>query len=193
MTDYEAYQNYLAMKLHFGGEYDFHKYNGKVSATLESFEKRKDKFKFVRLSKKLSDPEILDYFLANFIRGKEWIGDFDQKNLIAHNKIVQSLKYFYENDLEKLLTSSHNFDILFKCDNGNHPKLIKAYLGKKITLETLVILEKVLQYREVFDKDITEKFIWPKVSKLIKDYEPFMKVSTRKYRMITLNKVQETF
>ena len=65
MTDYEAYQNYLAMKLHFGGEYDFHKYNGKVSATLESFEKRKDKFKFVRLSKKLSDPEILDYFLAN--------------------------------------------------------------------------------------------------------------------------------
>ena len=193
MTDYEAYQNYLAMKLHFGGEYDFHKYNGKVSATLESFEKRKDKFKFVRLSKKLSDPEILDYFLANFIRGKEWIGDFDQKNLIAHKKIVQSLQYFYENDLEKLLTSWHNFDILFKCDNGNHPKLIKAYLGKKITLETLVILEKVLQYREVFDKDITEKFIWPKVSKLIKDYEPFMKVSTRKYRMITLNKVQETF
>ena len=193
MTDYEAYQNYLAMKLHFGGEYDFHKYNGKVSATLESFEKRKDKFKFVRLSKKLSDPEILDYFLANFIRGKEWIGDFDQKNLIAHKKIVQSLQYFYENDLEKLLTSSHNFDILFKCDNGNHPKLIKAYLGKKITLEALVILDKVLQYREAFDKDITEKFISPKVSKLIKDYEPFMKVSTRKYRMITLNKVQECF
>ena len=193
MTDYEAYQNYLAMKLHFGGEYDFHKYNGKVSATMESFDKRKDKYKFVRLSKKLSDPQILDYYLANFIRGKEWIGDFDEKNWMNHKKIVQSLQYFYENDLEKLLTSSHNFDILFKCDNGNHPKLIKAYLGKKITLETLVILEKVLQYREVFDKDITEKFIWPKVSRLIGKYEPFMKVSTRKYRMITLNKVQECF
>ena len=193
MTDYEAYQNYLAMKLHFGGEYDFHKYNGKVSATMESFDKRKDKYKFVRLSKKLSDPQILDYYLANFIRGKEWIGDFDEKNWMNHKKIVQSLQYFYENDLEKLLTSSHNFDILFKCDNGNHPKLIKAYLGKKITLETLVILEKVLQYREVFDKDITEKFIWPKVSKLIGKYEPFMQVSARKYRMITLNKVQECF
>ena len=193
MTDYEAYQNYLAMKLHFGGDYDFHKYNGKVSATLESFEKRKDKYKFVRLSRKLSDPQILDYYLANFIRGKEWIGDFDEKNWMNHKKIAQSLQYFYENDLEKLLTSSHNFDILFKCDNGNHPKLIKAYLGKKITLETLVILEKVLQYKEVFDKDITEKFIWPKVSKLIGKYEPFMKISTRKYKMITLNKVQERF
>ena len=193
MTDYEAYQNYLAMKLHFGGNYDFHKYNGKVSATLESFEKRKDKYKFARLSKKFSDPQILDFYLANFIRGKEWIGDFDQKNWVAHKKIVQSLQYFYENDLEKLLTTSDNFDILFKCKDGNHPKLIKAYLGKKITLETLVILEKVLQYRKSFDEDIKEKFIWPKVSKLIGKYEPFMQVSARKYRMITLNKVQECF
>ena len=193
MTDYEAYQNYLALKLHFSSEYDFHKYNGKVSATIESFEKRKDKYKFVRLSRKLSDPQILDFYLANFIRGKEWIGDFDEKNWLNHKKIVQSLQYFYENDLEKLLTSSDNFDILFKCKDGNHPKLIKAYLGKKITLETLVILEKVLQYRKSFDKDITEKFIWPKVSKLIGKYEPFMQVSARKYRMITLNKVQECF
>ena len=193
MTDYEAYQNYLAMKLHFGGNYDFHKYNGKVSATLESFEKRKDKYKFARLSKKLSDPQILDFYLANFIRGKEWIGDFDEKNWLNHKKIVQSLQYFYENDLEKLLTTSDNFDILFKCKDGNHPKLIKAYLGKKITLETLVILEKVLQYRKSFDEDIKEKFIWPKVSKLIGKYEPFMQVSARKYRMITLNKVQECF
>ena len=91
------------------------------------------------------------------------------------------------------MTSSHNFDILFKCDEGNHPKLIKAYLGKKINLETLVILEKVLQYKQRFDKDITEQFIWPKVSKLIGKYEPFMKISARKYRMITLNKVQECF
>jgi hypothetical protein len=193
MTDYEAYQNYLALKLHFSSEYDFHKYNGKVSATIESFEKRKDKYKFVRLSRKLSDPQILDFYLANFIRGKKWIGDFDEKNWMNHKKIVQSLQYFYENDLEKLLTSSDNFDIIFKCKDGNHPKLIKAYLGKKITLETLVILEKVLQYRKVFDKDITEKFIWPKVSKLIGKYEPFMQVSARKYRMITLNKVQECF
>ena len=91
------------------------------------------------------------------------------------------------------MTTSDNFDILFKCKDGNHPKLIKAYLGKKITLETLVILEKVLQYRKSFDEDIKEKFIWPKVSKLIGKYEPFMQVSARKYRMITLNKVQECF
>ena len=191
MTDYEAYQNYLALKLHFGGEYDYFKYNGKVSATLESFGKRKDKFKFVRLSNKLSDPQILDYYLANFKVGKEWIGDFSQKNWTEHKKVNQSLQYVYENDIEKLLTSGENFDILFNSSEGNHPKLVKAYLGKKIHLETLIILEKILQFREKFDEDITETFIWPKVSKLIKDYEPFMKVSHRRFRLITLMKVKD--
>jgi hypothetical protein len=191
MTPLETYQNYLALKLHFGGDYDYFKYNGKVSATLDSFEKRRDKYKFIRLSNKLSDPQILDYFLANFKIGKEYIGDFDQKNWIEHKKVVQSLQYIFENDLEKLLTSVENFDILFNSNGGNHPKLVKAYLGKKIHLETLIILEKVLQYRNQFDKDITENFIWPKVSKLIKDYEPFMKVSTRRFRLITLTKVKE--
>ena len=108
-----------------------------------------------------------------------------------HKKVIQSLQYTFENDLEKLLTNIDNFDILFNSNGGNHPKLVKAYLGKKIHLETLIILEKLLEFRKVFDKDITETFIWPKVSKLIKDYEPFMEVSTRQFRLITLNKVKE--
>ena len=156
------------MKLHFNGAYDFHKYNGKTSATAESFEKRKDKFKFAKLSDKLSDPQILDYYLANFIRGKE-------------------------NDIEKLLTKAKKFDIIFQCDDGKHPILVKQYLGKKISLETLIVLEKVVQYKEVFSQQIKETFIWPKLCKLLIDYEPFLKIDVRQYRMITLNKVQEGF
>ena len=193
MTSYEAYQNYLALKLHFSGTYDFHKYNGKVSATASAFDKRKDMFKFAKLSDKLSDPQILDYYLANFIRGKEWIGDFDQKSWKEHKKVTQSLKYTYENDIEKLLTKAKTFDIIFQCDEGKHPILVKQYLGKKISLETLVILNLMVGYTKQFDKEITEKFIWPKVSKLISDYQPFLKVDVREYRMTTLNVVQENF
>ncbi len=181
------------MKLHFSGAYDFHKYNGKVSATAQSFEKRKDKFKFAKLSDKLSDPQILDYYLANFIRGKEWIGDFDQKSWKEHKKVTQSLQYVYENDIEKLLTKAKTFDIIFQCDDGKHPILVKQFLGKKISLETLVILQRIVEYRNRFDKEISENFIWPKLSKLLADYEPFLKIDVRRYRMITLNKVQEDF
>jgi|TARA_X000001382_G_scaffold5475_2_gene4630 hypothetical protein len=191
MTPLETYQSYLALKLHFGGKYDYFKYGGKTSATLSAFEKRKDKFKFVKLSQKLSDPQILDYYLANFIRGKEWIGDFDQKNWLEHKKVNQSLEYVYKNDIEKLLTISENFDILFKVGEGNHPKLVKAYLGKKISLETLVILEKVLEYRKQFDAKISETYVWPKVSLLIKKYEPFLDIDARAFRLKTLTLVKE--
>ena len=191
MTPLETYQSYLALKLHFGGKYDYFKYGGKTSATLSAFEKRKDKYKFVKLSQKLSDPQILDYYLANFIRGKEWIGDFDQKNWLEHKKVNQSLEYVYENDIEKLLTLVENFDILFKVGEGNHPKLVKAYLGKKINLETLVILEKILQYRKQFDAKISETYVWPKVSLLIKKYDPFLDIDVRAFRMKTLTLVKE--
>lgn len=191
MTPLETYQSYLALKLHFGGKYDYFKYGGKTSATLSAFEKRKDKFKFVKLSQKLSDPQILDYYLANFIRGKEWIGDFDQKNWLEHKKVNQSLEYVYKNDIEKLLTLVENFDILFKVGEGNHPKLVKAYLGKKISLETLVILEKVLEYRKQFDAKISETYVWPKVSLLIKKYEPFLDIDARAFRLKTLTLVKE--
>ena len=191
MTPVETYQSYLALKLHFEGKYDYFKYGGKTSASAESFEKRKDKFKFVKLSTKLSDPQILDYYLANFIRGKKWIGDFDQKNWIEHKKLNQGLEYFYKDDIEKLLTLVEEFDILFRVDAGNHPKLVKAYLGKKVSLETLVILEKVLHYREQFDAKISETYIWPKVSLLIKKYEPFLKIDVKTFRMKTLTLVKE--
>ena len=191
MTPLETYQSYLALKLHFGGKYDYFKYGGKTSATLSAFEKRKDKYKFVKLSQKLSDPQILDYYLANFIRGKEWIGDFDQKNWLEHKKVNQSLEYVYKNDIEKLLTLVEEFDILFKVGEGNHPKLVKAYLGKKISLETLVILEKILKYRKQFDAKISETYVWPKTSLLIKKYEPFLQIDVRAFRMKTLTLVKE--
>ena len=68
MTEFEAYQNYLALKLHFlDSNYDYIKYNGKVSASVESFKNRKDKYQFLKLSKKLSDEQITEYYIANFI------------------------------------------------------------------------------------------------------------------------------
>jgi hypothetical protein len=191
MNAYETYQQYLGLKLYFEGNFDYFKYNGKTSASLTSFDKRKDKFKFIKLSTKLSDEQIIEYFVSNLISGKKYIGDFDSKTWQAHKKVVQSVEYNFANDIEKLLTNVESFDILFQCDNGNHPKLIKAYLGKKIRLETLVILEKLLHYKKTFDKKIIETFIWPEVSQLITRYEPFLKVDLHKCHQTAITKVKE--
>ena len=98
MNEYETYQNYLALKLHFEGSYDYFKYNGKTSTTVESFEKRKDRFKFGKISRTLNDSEITDYFVSNLIRGQKWIGEFDKKNWTQHKKVIQSLEYFFIKD-----------------------------------------------------------------------------------------------
>ena len=192
MNEFETFQEYLSLKLHFDqGKYDYFKYGGKTSASVESFDKRRDKFKFGKLSRKLTDPEITEYFVANFIRGKKWIGDFNEKNWTEHKKINQSIEYFFENDVEKLLTNAENFDILFNSVNGNHPKIIKAYLGKKIKLETLIIFEKLLRFRKQYDEEIKEKFIWPEVSRLIQKYEPFVNIDKPTFKAIALNKISE--
>ena len=192
MTDYEVYVKYLALKKHFTGDsYDYFKYHGKIRASEKSLRQRKDRNFFLKVAKKLTDKEIVEYIIANLIRNKVWVGDFNQTNWTEHKKINQSLEYFWQEDIEKLLTLEPEFDIIFNCDKGNHPKLIKAYLGKKITLETLVIFEKLLQYRKQFDIDIGETFIWPKVSLLIKKYLPFVDVDNNKFKNLLINKIEE--
>ena len=68
MTGFEVYKMYLALKQHFTKEkYDYHKYRGKVRASEDAFEQRHDRYFFKKLATKYSDPEILDYFVANFV------------------------------------------------------------------------------------------------------------------------------
>tara|TARA_Y100000296_G_scaffold72235_1_gene88451 strand:- start:418 stop:999 length:582 start_codon:yes stop_codon:yes gene_type:complete len=191
MNEFDACQLYMALKLHFTTKYDYFKYNGKTKLTVPQFNKRKDKYQFVRLARKYSYEEFVEYCCANLIRGKQWIGDFSKDNLLEHQKVIQSLEYNYKNDLEKLLTNCEKFDILFECGQGSHPRLLKQYLGKKISLETMVILDKILGYKTHWDKAISETYIWPDISKRLDKYSPFVNIDVRKYRQITLTNVKD--
>ena len=190
MTEFDAYRQFLALKLYFTStSYDYFKYNGKHNASMESFDKRTDKRFFKRLVRK--NINIVEYYVANLVDGKEWISQFDDKVWKEWVSRNQSIEYNFINDAEKLLTNVSEFDIIFKCDKGNHPKLIRAYLGKKISLETMVILEKLLHYRQRFDKEIDETYIWPKVSRLIEKYEPFVRVDMDKCKHMLVEKTRE--
>lgn len=191
MNEFEAYEKYVALKLHFTSEYDYFRYNGKTSVTPKSFNERKDKFHFKRLAKKYDDSTIIEYFIANIIDNKQWIGNMDMATYSQWQAKIQSIEYIFSNDVEKLLTNVTDFDIIFNSDKGNHPKLVKAYLGKKISLETLVIFEKLLDFRKTFNKEITDQIIWPKVNMLIEKYEPFVDANINRCRKILLEKAEE--
>ena len=191
MNEFQAYKEYIALKLHFTSDYDYFRYNGKTSVTPKSFNERKDKFHFKRLAKKYDDSTIIEYFIANIIDNKQWIGNMDMATYSQWQAKIQSIEYIFSNDVEKLLTNVTDFDIIFNSDKGNHPKLVKAYLGKKISLETLVIFEKLLQFRKTFNKEITDQIIWPKVNMLIEKYEPFVEANISRCRKILLEKAEE--
>ena len=191
MNEFEAYKEYIALKLHFTSDYDYFKYNGKTNVTLHSFEERKDKYHFKRLAKKYEDSTIREYFIANLIENKPWVGNMDLATYSQWAARTQSIEYIFQNDVENLLTNLENFDIIFNSDKGNHPKLVKAYLGKKISLETVIIFEKLLHFRKTFDKEIRDAIIWPKVSMLIGKYEPFVEANISRCRKILLEKAEE--
>ena len=64
MSAFEAYKEYIALKNHFTkADYDYIKYNGKTGLKYTSFEKRKDKVFFEKLSK---IENVCDFLVANF-------------------------------------------------------------------------------------------------------------------------------
>jgi len=189
VTPFETYQTYLSMKSHFTNpKYDFFKYGGKSRATVSSFNKRKDKYWFEKTSRKYSDQEILDFLLSNFITANNpqnlWIGEIinsGERNYSEWMKRQQSLTYLFKEQLEELL-SEKKLEEVFDCSKG-HPPILKKYLGGDLSLETLIIMEKIFFFVKNFDKKIKDP-VWETVSLKMKKYIPFININTMYYKKI---------
>jgi len=188
VTPFEVYKNYLAFKNHFTKkEYDYFKYCGKSRASLESFHKRKDRFFFEKTSRQKSDDEIKFYFVANFVECSDsqtlWIGEIIKNGESTYKewmKKIQSLSYLFQTEIN-VFVNKENFNQLFECKKGQHPELLKLYLQKAITLETMVILNSILNYVKDFDAKLTDP-VWETVSLKIKKYTPFLNIDVAKYK-----------
>lgn len=188
MTPLESYRTFLAVKSHFTSDsYDYIKYNGKVNASPSSFETRKDKYQFYKLSKHKNP---LQYLVANFVDGDlKWVGDlFDDKSEKVYSdwlKRQQSLSYIFEQDLNKLLTS---FDDNVIVKNGQHPYLLKQYLRREISIETIIILNDILGFFGHWNKKIEDGVLWPSIYKKLCKYKPFFHYDIFKCRKILKDK-----
>ena len=182
---YEAYKKYLSIKLHFTkDEYDFFKYNGETNAKFETFIQRNDKYFFVKAARKYGD-NIVDYFVSNFISNKSpYIKDMNNDVYLDRQKRVDGLTYYFERDMEQLLRKSEqNFNKIFKVTRGQHPILVKTYLAKRVSLETLCILNDLLNYTKNFSKEIKETIIWPTLNRKIKKYGPFLTYNKERMKL----------
>jgi hypothetical protein len=182
VTAFEAYQTYLALKQHFTKPgYDFFKYNGKVKVQASSFDVRKDKYQFHKLSKH-KDP--INYLVSNFVYNDiKWVGDlFSDPSKDAYTKwqkYQQSITYNFTNELNNLLTK---FNENFIVTNGQHPYLLKLYRTGEVSLETMIILDDILGYSKHWNKQISDTILWPSIYQKMVKYKPFISYDKFKCR-----------
>jgi len=189
MTPFDVYKTYLALKNHFTKDnYDYHKYCGKTRASLQSFYKRKDRYWFEKLGRQKSDSEIVDFFVANFISSGDadslWIGEMIREGESVYNnwkKKKESLTYVFKEETTNLFTD-HKFEEVFDCSKG-HPPLLKKFLNGKISIETMVIYDRIFLFGKDFDKKLIDP-VWQLVSKNIKKYNSFLNIDIFKFKKI---------
>lgn len=184
---FNAYKTYLAVRSHFSSDYDYFKYHGKVRASQESFLKRSDKFFFKKLEKRLKKTELLYFFVANFIDHEDvWVGnlvnDASEQVYLDWKKRIQSMAYTFKTDCESL--ESYGFESLFEVAEYSHPILLRKYMQKDISPETMVIMNDILKYIPRWNKSIDDDVIWPKVRDKILYYRPFMSFEIDRYKKI---------
>jgi hypothetical protein len=189
MMPVDAYRQYLALKNHFTKDsYDYHKYCGKSRATVQSFYKRKDRFWFEKVARQKTDQEVVEFFVANFVSCPDpetlWIGEMikeGEERYTNWKKKVQSLSYLFKEESEELFSQT-KVDEVFQCSKG-HPLILKKFLSGKISLETMVIYNRIFLFGNDYDQKLQDP-VWQTVSRKIRKYNPFLNIDVFRYRKI---------
>jgi hypothetical protein len=181
MDSYKVYQLYLSLRLHFTRpDFDITKSRKGVKVSREAFLKRKDLFALRKLAETKTKTEIIDFLVANFVSGNQWGGVFDAEANEVYAEWqtrMQKLGYTFKQDIQTLYADGDPFEVI----NGQHPKVLKMYLGKKISLESIAILAKIGIIDNTDYSSLSNDFIWNDFAHLVKKYKPFVKIDKDHY------------
>tara|TARA_Y100000766_G_C18612028_1_gene461859 strand:+ start:16 stop:618 length:603 start_codon:yes stop_codon:yes gene_type:complete len=196
LSPFDTYKEYLAYKNHFTKEkYDYQRYGGKSRAKIDSFYKRKDRYFFEKMSRKYKDPEIKNFFLANFVNTDNpqglWIGHIMRSGETVYKewqKRNESLFYQFKQKSEELL-DRYTYDEFFDASSG-HPPILKEHLAGNISAEEMCVYEKLFGYCKDYDRQLKDP-VWKVVGMKIRKYIPFLNIDKDQYRQYLMNKIKE--
>ena len=185
---FDAYCLYLAINNHFNTEsYDYFKYNGKVPTKIQAFLKRNDKYHFAKLARTHRE-ELKDFLVANLSTKKYYVKNLLENECVDNykefKKRKQKLSYCVIQDMRYLKDKYDSIDFILECENGQHPPILKEYLGRKISPETIIAFDIMFGVFLEFEELIQEKFIWPVQQKKLSKLKPFIEFDRLKLRNI---------
>jgi hypothetical protein len=176
---YDAFALYNSLKLHFTTKYDYVKYGGKTNVSKDSFMLRKDKYFFYKLSRKYTKEELFGFYVSNFLDNpKIWIGNLLSEDCDSIYKVwmktQQSLSYIFEQDLSKLFDMVEKPDELLRVVDGQYPLLYTLYKQDEIKIETIIILNEIMNFIPMWSKKIDDDVIFPEFVRACDKYAPFI-------------------
>ena len=195
MTPIEVYKTYLAFKNHFTKEkYDYFKYRGRSRASTAAFHKRKDRYFFERMSRKKTEQEIQNFFLANFTQTFDpqgvWIGliiDSGEKTYTKWSEQMDNLFEVFKSNADRIV-QEYDIEEVFSCKKGHSP-ILKEHLSSNISIEEMIIYENIFSYVKEHDSKLIDP-VWESVSLKIKKYIPFLNISMLQYKKHLIEQVQ---
>lgn len=184
---YEAFTLYHGLKLHFSGKYDFIKYNGKTNVNKDQFMLRKDKYSFYKLSRKYKREELFGFYISNLlINTNIWVGDLMQDDADQEYKrwlkTQQSLSYIFEQNLNHLFDLVEVPEDMLKVVDGQYPLLYNEYLQGKVNLETIIILNDIMNFFPMWQKKVADDIVFPEFITKCEKYKPFVNYDKAKFK-----------
>lgn len=196
-TGFEAYALYQSIKLHFTSDsYDFFRYNGKTNVSKDNFSRNKAKYSFYKLSRKYSIEELKSFYIANFLETNvNWVGDISgiegEENYKKWQKRNQSLTYRFEQDIIGLLNATQSPPEMLVVEDGQYPLLLKEMTYGNISIETVCILNDIMNFLPMWSKKITDDVVWPTYKRKIEKYTPFIVYDKEKFKEILKESLRE--
>ena len=197
-SGYSAFAMFNALKLHFTSDsYDYFRYHGKSNITADGFSKRKDKFSFYKLSRKYRLEDLKNFYVANLLeKDVNWIGDINnlegEETYKKWQKRNQSLTYLFEQDIIGLLTATQSPNDMLMVENGQYPILLKEVMHSSIAVETLVILNDVMNFFPMWTKNISDDIVFPNWKLKIEKYTPFVSYDKQKFKSLLLETISNS-
>jgi hypothetical protein len=184
--------------LHFTKDnYNVFETRGNVKGSEEAFISRNDRYIFERIARKYdTDQKVIRYFVANFSYGNDAVvyNENDaEDNLLEWNRRRESLTRVFENDLHEVVLQKEKNNLsrkqIFEFNLDSYPLLLKMYIGKKVTIETMFLLNKLDGYLKLWHN--SSMLLWEEERRRIEKCEGFVKFDPVKLSQIYNNFIGE--
>jgi hypothetical protein len=194
---FKAYRYYLAIKLHFTTDkFNVFENRGNVKGTREAFNARNDRYIFEKLAmKRPNDKDIIQFFVSNFAYGNDtaiYAGQEAEENYQEWQRRKQSVTKIFIDDLANMITyietNKLKHSALFNFTENEYPVALKMFLGRKIAIESLRIIDDLTGILDKWKDNPTVKYIWDDELRRVIKLTGFVK-----YDKIKIGKIFEHF